>query len=68
MKQVCQFGSMLGRVNHPVTGAALLAPVRISDISDELRPTFIVEPLKFMPVHYVKGRAVIGSPVMGVPA
>lgn len=67
MKQVCQIGSMSVLVNHPVTGAALLAPVRISDISDELGPTFIVEPLKFMRVHYVKGRAVIGHPAMGVP-
>lgn len=67
MKRVCQIGSMSVRVNHPVTGEPLLAPVRISDISDELGPTFIVEPMLLMRVGRSNGKAYVGTPIMGVP-
>lgn len=67
MKAAVQRGTLTMIVSHPLTGADLIAPVRISDISDELGPTFIVEPMLFMRVGRCNGNAFVGSPVMGVP-
>lgn len=62
-----RFGPLGMIVRHPKSGVDLLAPVRVSDISDELGPTFIVEPLKFCRVGRNNGKACVGRPVLGVP-